>query len=220
MNLKYYLRGLGIGIVVTALIMGIAAGGKKETLSDEEIKARAKTLGMTEAGTLLETSQIEEETTGDQIPDANEEQGSEEKTPDADEAQNAAKQQPDTVEAADEALNTDEEQPGDGEEPLNTDQEQAEETPKPEEQPEEIPEPEEQAADTAQEALVVIQIKNGDGSYTVCQKLEEAGLISSASEFDRFLYERGYDKKIRVGTFEIPQDADPEKIARILNGLE
>ena len=38
MNLKYYLRGLGVGIVVTALIMGISLGGKKESLSDKEIK--------------------------------------------------------------------------------------------------------------------------------------------------------------------------------------
>ena len=38
MNLKYYLRGLGVGIVVTALIMGMSLGGKKESLSNEEIK--------------------------------------------------------------------------------------------------------------------------------------------------------------------------------------
>ncbi len=47
MKLKYYLRGLGIGIFVTALIMSIALGGK-EKLSDEEIIARAKALGMVE----------------------------------------------------------------------------------------------------------------------------------------------------------------------------
>ena len=42
MNLKYYLRGLGIGIIVTALIMGIVAGGKGRSLSDEEIIKRAE----------------------------------------------------------------------------------------------------------------------------------------------------------------------------------
>ena len=47
MNLKYYLRGLGIGIIVTALIMGIVAGGKGRSLSDEEIIKRAEQLGMT-----------------------------------------------------------------------------------------------------------------------------------------------------------------------------
>lgn len=52
MNLKYYLRGLGIGVVVTALIMGILAG-KKEVLSDEEVIERAKALGMTQESVLL-----------------------------------------------------------------------------------------------------------------------------------------------------------------------
>lgn len=50
MKLKYYLRGLGIGILVTALIMG-ATDGKE--LTDEEIKARAIQLGMVEALSLI-----------------------------------------------------------------------------------------------------------------------------------------------------------------------
>ncbi len=54
MGLKYYLRGLGVGIVVTALIMGIAAGvNSKEKLSDSEIRERAKELGMVEESTVL-----------------------------------------------------------------------------------------------------------------------------------------------------------------------
>ena len=48
MNLKYYLRGLGVGIVVTSLILGIGLGSRKETLSNEEIKERARALGMVE----------------------------------------------------------------------------------------------------------------------------------------------------------------------------
>jgi hypothetical protein len=48
MKLRFYMRGLGIGIVVTALIMGIALGGSRESLSDEEIKERAAVLGMVE----------------------------------------------------------------------------------------------------------------------------------------------------------------------------
>ena len=53
MNLKYYLRGLGIGIIVTALILGFSVGGKEKTLSNEEIKERAKELGMTEENVVL-----------------------------------------------------------------------------------------------------------------------------------------------------------------------
>ncbi len=53
MKLKYYLRGLGIGIVVTALLMGIVTKDKG-VMSDEEIKARAAQLGMVEQRTLAD----------------------------------------------------------------------------------------------------------------------------------------------------------------------
>ena len=46
MKLKYYLRGLGIGIIVTTVILMISFPGKEEKLTDEEIIARAKQLGM------------------------------------------------------------------------------------------------------------------------------------------------------------------------------
>lgn len=48
MRLKYYLRGLGIGIAVTAVIMSAAMKQQPETLSEEQIKARAAELGMVE----------------------------------------------------------------------------------------------------------------------------------------------------------------------------
>lgn len=49
MKLKYYLRGMGIGIILTAIVMGFALGGRKKTISDAEVIERAKALGMVEA---------------------------------------------------------------------------------------------------------------------------------------------------------------------------
>ena len=67
---------------------------------------------------------------------------------------------------------------------------------------------------------MTIEIKSGDGSYTVCQKLEQKGLITSASDFDTYLYSNGYDRKLRAGSHEIPADAKPEEIAKILCGMK
>ena len=53
MNLKYYLRGLGLGILVTALILSVA-GRNRRTMTDAEVKERAKELGMIENTVLLE----------------------------------------------------------------------------------------------------------------------------------------------------------------------
>ena len=68
MKLKYYLRGMGIGIILTAIVMGFALGGRKATLSDAEIIQRAKSLGMVDgdSGVLLDSQDQEgEETTDD-----------------------------------------------------------------------------------------------------------------------------------------------------------
>ena len=82
MKLKYYLRGLGIGIIITTILLMIAFALHKPTMSDADIIARAKQLGMvmpedeeplqdtetTESTEVTavpetETAQIEEQTT-------------------------------------------------------------------------------------------------------------------------------------------------------------
>ncbi len=46
MKLKYYLRGLGIGIIITTIILSIVSGKDSKSMSDEEVIARASELGM------------------------------------------------------------------------------------------------------------------------------------------------------------------------------
>lgn len=46
-RLKYYLRALGVGIIVTALLMGYSQKGQAR-MTDEEIRQRAAELGMTD----------------------------------------------------------------------------------------------------------------------------------------------------------------------------
>lgn len=46
MKLKYYLRGMGIGIIVTTIILAVSFSHRKVEISDEEVMARAAVLGM------------------------------------------------------------------------------------------------------------------------------------------------------------------------------
>lgn len=77
MKLKYYLRGLGIGILVSTVILMIVFANHKADISDEEIISRAEALGMvmpeSEADKIpkgTETAAPEEtETQGQQTPD-------------------------------------------------------------------------------------------------------------------------------------------------------
>ena len=55
MNLKYYLRGLGLGIVMTAIIVGIAARGKDKSLTEEEIVEKAKSAKLTTINEIIDT---------------------------------------------------------------------------------------------------------------------------------------------------------------------
>ena len=87
MNLKYYLRGLGVGIVVTSLILGIGLGSREEALSNEEIKERARALGMVEESSITvaeAAAQPEEEAADD--PGSKDDAGSELKDDTADKA--------------------------------------------------------------------------------------------------------------------------------------
>ena len=110
MKLKYYLRGIGIGVILAAVVMGIALGGRGRSLSDAEIMERAKKLGMVEAeGTLSDlamSSAIEEPEDG-----TDGEAGEAAGTPDGQEAGEGLSVSP-LVPESDEEPGTEEEQDG------------------------------------------------------------------------------------------------------------
>ena len=204
MKEKYYLRGLGIGVIVAVVIMGVTQDGRKETLSDREIMERAAELGMVEAGGSLADmaeaatqEEKEEEALTAQMPgNEGEEKPSEEST----EAPTEKPTETPEEMATEKPTETPTETPT--EKPTETPKATAEETPS-----------------KASSGTVLIEVKSGDGSYTICQKLVEKGLITSATEFDNYLYTGGYDRKLRAGSFEIPEGAQPEEIAKILCGM-
>ncbi|MBR1391984.1 MAG: hypothetical protein IJ567_11215 [Lachnospiraceae bacterium] len=61
MKLKYYLRGLGIGIVVTTLILTISRTFQGQTMTDAQIMRRAEELGMILPDDSRESDGIESE---------------------------------------------------------------------------------------------------------------------------------------------------------------
>ncbi len=218
MNLKYYLRGLGIGIVMTAIILGI--GSKEETLSDEQIKQRAAQLGMVEHSGLL--SEREDEPVDEKVQEPTE-------VPEMTEEPEATKE-PETTEEPEPTEETEAtkepettEEPKATVEPEATKEPEATEKPEPTAEPEKTEEPEatempetEENVETPSGETVSISVNPGDGSYIVCKRLEEAGLIASAAAYDKYMSDNGYDKKLQVGTFEIEQGSSPEDIAMIL----
>lgn len=187
MKLRTYLRGLGLGLIVAALVTGV---GSQQTMSDEQIKSRAKELGMMEGHTYLNQVDAAIET---------------EETTETEET--AEKVIVETLES---------ESRVELESETAAEETKAQET-APEAESEPVEESREQPVeDTMAPETVTFQIHSGDSSVSVAKRLAEAGLVEDAKAFDRYLCQNGYDKKIRTGTYEIQSDSSNEEIAKII----
>lgn len=212
MKLKYYLRGLGIGIIVTAVIMGIALGSRQE-LTDAEIKERAAKLGMIEESGVL-------------LPGT-----TKEPTSDAADAEPIAETDTDAA-ASDVEPNKATSTPKPTADPVARNQaaikvaEQIAEQAKAAAMIRESEDAVGVAGGSEQkstEAVVntskepaVITVESGNGSDVVSRKLVEAGLVENAETFDKYLCNHDYDYKITIGKHTIPAGATYDEIARIL----
>lgn len=209
MKLKYYLRGLGIGILITTVILSLAGIGRKN-MTDEEVVKRAKELGMVES-TLL--SDLPDQTKAEEVRPTEPETLEPETSlqPETSEQENSAEpeagSEPETSEPEvspepEETASTPETPAAPGETPVS---------------PEETPvSPENGNPDTPAGKTVTLVIGRGESSTTVSKNLKKAGIVEDAAAFDRFLCNNGYDKKIITGTYEIPYGASEEEIAKII----
>lgn len=189
------MRGLGIGIICTAIIMGIAlSGNKKETLTDAEIIERAKLLGMVmpeDSSGIDESEDVPEGIDGQETG----EQGSvskleEDGTGDTKE-NNADKKNDNTDKGKDTSVK---------DEPKRQ---------------------ESQPKDAATGEMIDIEVLSGDYSSTVSQKLFAAGLIDNAESFNEYMVQKGIDDTLHVGVYQIPKGATKDEIIDIFrNTLE
>lgn len=190
MKLKYYLRGLGIGMAVTALILGISFSGRQgqeaQTLTDEQIRERASELGMVDSSELtlaaLQNSAqpqttMEPEVTEEPKPTTEPENTIEPET---------------TVEPETTA-----------ESETTTEFETTAE-----------PEP----ATESETSQTSITIRKGADSGSVSRQLYEAGLVENAKAFDNYLCNNGYSRSISPGIYEIAPGTPEEEIAKIITG--
>ena len=222
MKLRYQMRGLGIGIIVTALLMGFATR-EKIPLSDAEIRAKALELGMVESDSLKLTDlqniqpsstpgsvqqdgegagpgSQEEPQEGEAVPDEDvPEEGSHALGEDAmGESSQASESssEPDRESEEEQGWESSEvQQPGTGEGAEEPDDYQPDEN-----------------------GIVTVVIELGMDSYSVCQLLAQAGLVEDANTFDDYINSLGYSRSVRAGTYGIPMGTDEEEIAKIITG--
>jgi len=231
MKLKYYIRGMGVGIVLTALVLSIAYRG--EQLSDEEIIRRATSLGMVmkddnspKLDKLIDEikpgSTATGDTTGQDLTDAggrtnepeltgtpgdNKQPSGEGK---ADEISKPANDNASEGKQTEEAGNADEgKQGGSGDGAGNTDKADKNDT--------KDKADEDKQTDEAKEVRQIsFTIERGMSSSKVAKLLEQKGLIDDAEDFNRYIISKGKASVIRVGSYTLPKGSSYNDIIKAI----
>ena len=189
MRLKYYLRGLGLGIIFAVIIMMIGLHGNKQSMSDTEIIEKAKTLGMVEAknisGTVADEYNSEKTDSSATNSDASSQKAETEQDSQMQDSQTAQEdtQQEDTQqEAAQPAADA------------------KQETVEP------------------QDAVTTytISVTSQDTCRTIAEKLKALNLVDDAEQFRIYMGQKGADHFIADGEHVIPQGASYDDIITIL----
>lgn len=195
MKLKYYLRGLGTGILFATLVMTISSVIHNNNLSEEKIIQEAQKLGMImpedeseKTGLFGSKEETQNEVSDTEILDT--------ETQESDVPETEAQEELETEEVSVEETETEE---------IQT---------QPVVQPEEIEAPVD--SNVEDQTYVEIQIPSGSTARVVATILYENGLIEKKEEFRIYMGEAGYAKKICVGTFQIPVGASYEEICQIV----
>lgn len=226
MKLRYYLRGLGIGMLVAALVL-ILSGNTGGKMSDEAVKHRAAELGMVErdktvlgdigsGGSDAQPGDAEQgaETKDVAVPEdendgiAGEDKGTAPEEPDRTSEEDAAESSHETEESPEAEPSAEETEAAEEEQSLAGQIEQRAD--------EVADRAKEVAENSVPENVVTFVVRQGDSSDSVARRAEELGLVKSAADFDVFLCQNGYDKRISVGSYEIAAGATEKEIADIV----
>ncbi len=221
MRLRYYFRGLAVGIVLTTIIFSIVHSDRKP-MTDVQIRQRALALGMIESDSVrLSSLQGEsgaqsdghvggESTAPGAVSGNDGNVTGESKTPGAT-GGSGGSDLPGSASAGSEAATG-----SDGSIPESgSGMTEAESNSAPGSGTDIAGEPESSEQGERAET-VTFRIQNGAGSSGVSRDLAAAGLVEDAAAFDTFLCDNGYSKRLRAGTYEIVPGSSEEEIARII----
>jgi cobalamin biosynthesis protein CobT len=222
LKLRYFIRGLGIGIVFTAIVMSLSLQAsrsriiRENALTKDEIMEKAMGYGM-----IMDTSE-----------DTN---SLEEKEPSQDEQSQEGTQSQEKTQAEEENQDKKENQDKEGTQTQEENQNQEEtKSDKESQEVEESRDDDSQSEDSGKDEVdkdkneskkddavisidyISIKITAGMSAASVGKLLEEKNIIDDSKEFSTYMSEQGYSSKILTGEHLIPVDATYKKIADII----
>lgn len=218
MRLKYFLRGVGIGILVTTIIL-TATHASERRMSDSEVIDRAIELGMSFSASHSGQQSSTEEASSEESS-AGQENSGDDVTDDLQHESEAETEMGSQShsETASELAGDGEALPGKESEAVTGMTTQA--TTETAETATELTTENENDGSAAggmnNEVTCTISITKGMSSRTVCDMLKQNGIIEDAADFDRYLIKTGYDDKIRVGEVEVNSGMTYEELTASL----
>ena len=242
MRFKYYLRGIGLGIIFAVLIMIIAIHNHKDSfLSDKEIIEKAKELGMVMSdnnsenisGTELkfgsesstteiykvdtETAKAPSESASSQKNDKTISKDSESEDAQSDGTSTNKNLTDKTTEAknsTDKATDKTTEDKNSTDKTTDKASEDKNSTDKTSEKSSENKDAKNNNSQTND--YVIIKVKQGDVCRTISEALQNLGLVDDAEDFRKYMGKKGYADRIHAGEYKIPRNSTYEEIAQIL----
>ena len=186
MKIKYYLRGLGTGIIVTAIILTISNSIRNNEERMKQISGQMPSTAQyqTDAGTVRETEKAQIQPSDK----ANQEHAT-------GNSEHPSSTQPSTQPASEQAASTQAASVSEGKSE---------------------PAVEKTSESSTSASEITISFRSVNSSETAAQLLEDAGLVDNWREFNTFLMNNGYDRKISNGTFTFNGKESFEELAKII----
>lgn len=191
MKFKYYLRGCGIGILCTAIILMISFRSDKGQMTDSQVMERTSELGMIAPGEKVpetENSQAAELTDTEKVVKKSETG----KTKGTESVSETGEKNTEELEVV----------PDFDTEEKNTDSKKDDKS--------------SDSKKTQKEEKIVLEIKRGDVCRTISENLAAIGMVEDAEKFRKYMQKNGYDHQINVGSFELKKGMSYEEIAKTI----
>ena len=219
--MRRFLQGLGLGLLVAAIVMGIGTRGAVSSSSNENIIERARELGMVfprdvdegEAEKLAESSSepVESDNTASGSGAVGAGAGGDDNGTKVSEAPRESAS-PETSEEASESPSP---SPEKTKKPKKSSEPKKTATPNPSESSDPNRTPSTHA-NLPQGTRVEFKVREGLLSSSVARELYEQGIISDMWAFDHYIEEHGLGQRIIVGTYELEVGDSYANIARII----
>lgn len=202
MRLKYYLRGIGLGIIFTVIVLSVSNNSNKST--DNSVNTENISSGKTDiTHENSEDSKIIEDSEAASSIDGTENQRIKENINNTEISDRKEYENNQSGSQADDTSNQPDSQAVDT---SNQPDSQVADTPNQPPASETVAEPK----------IITITVQQGEYCRPIAQKLKDAGLIEDAEDFRLYMGQIGYASFIHSGDFQIPMGASYEEIANIL----